>query len=153
MAALSSVRESETLLHSVPGVEYWRAEREICQRLSRHAGSPPGQAGPCISADEVHAASQSKSFDYRVRCCELQSTYGFACRTQQHSHAPAFKKDLCLPDAGTEYGPMHHLAPNIVSPVCRYVVQSGKPPLPASRMDIFMTQGILCRCSTCCYTN
>lgn len=50
------------------GVEYWRAERDICRRLSRYAFRPPGQAVPCISIEEVHAASQSKSFDYRVRC-------------------------------------------------------------------------------------
>ena len=57
-------------LAAFQGVDYWRAERDICRRLSGHAGSLPG---PCISADEVHAASQSKSFDYRVRRCEAPS--------------------------------------------------------------------------------
>ncbi|CAL5221125.1 g3261 [Coccomyxa viridis] len=48
------------------GVEYWRAERDICRRLSKCACSTAGQGKPCVSADEIHAASQSKSFDYRV---------------------------------------------------------------------------------------
>ena len=49
------------------GVAYWRAERDICKRLSVHASAPAGHPDePCISIEEVHAASQSKSFDYRV---------------------------------------------------------------------------------------
>lgn len=49
------------------GVAYWRAERDICKRLSVHASAPAGHPDePCISIMEVHAASQSKSFDYRV---------------------------------------------------------------------------------------
>ena len=50
------------------GVAYWRAEQGICKSLSRHASAPAGQPDePCISIEEIHAASQSKSFDYRVR--------------------------------------------------------------------------------------
>ena len=49
------------------GVAYWRAEQDICKRLSRHACVAAGHPDePCISIEEIHAASHSKSFDYRV---------------------------------------------------------------------------------------
>ena len=65
------------------GVAYWRAELDICRRLSAHASIPAGHPDePCISIEEIHAASQSKSFDYRV----LQQ----ACFTES---LPAFLKD------------------------------------------------------------
>ena len=49
------------------GVAYWGAERDICKRFNAHASTPAGHLDePCISIEEIHAASQSKSFDYRV---------------------------------------------------------------------------------------
>ena len=64
---LQAHRKLTCCVTAFQGVEYWRAERDICRRLSKSACSLTGHAEPCVSADEIHAATQSKSFDYRVR--------------------------------------------------------------------------------------
>lgn len=48
------------------GEEYWRAERDICRRLARSASGPAEHAESSVSIEELHTASESKSFDYRV---------------------------------------------------------------------------------------
>ena len=54
------------------GEQYWREERRICALLLRHAQhaqaatSNAGGSTPLLTLAEVHAASEAKSFDYRV---------------------------------------------------------------------------------------
>ncbi len=49
------------------GQQYWREERRLCSLMRRRPVVPPGgHACDCgFSAEEVLAASASKSFDYR----------------------------------------------------------------------------------------
>ncbi|KAK9915244.1 hypothetical protein WJX75_006595 [Coccomyxa subellipsoidea] len=49
------------------GEEYWRQERAICAAMLRHPNcAAPDESARHLSIDQIHAASQAKSFDYRV---------------------------------------------------------------------------------------
>lgn len=48
------------------GKRYWERERRICGLLAQGTPQQPAATGLTLQLDDVHAASMSKSFDYRV---------------------------------------------------------------------------------------
>ena len=51
-----------TIISPVQGDAYWEAERRICASWLRHTSLPETS----VFLEEVHDASEAKSFDYRV---------------------------------------------------------------------------------------
>lgn len=60
------------------GMRYWREERRLCACMRAAPAVPPGSGhDPGFTLEEVHAASEGKSFDYRVLhrlLCALRGT-------------------------------------------------------------------------------
>ena len=67
---MSQYNYADVAFGAAKGEEYWRQERAICAAMLRHpacaADSSPESARH-LSIEQIHAASQAKSFDYRVR--------------------------------------------------------------------------------------
>lgn len=57
-------------LQLLQGKAYWQRERHLCSRMLSQ------EQQPAFTLEEVHAASESKSFDYRLLHCVLYSLIG-----------------------------------------------------------------------------
>ena len=63
------------------GEQYWREERRICAVLlcRASAAGASGSSPPQLTIDELHAASEAKSFDYRVHASPKETLYVMGC--------------------------------------------------------------------------
>lgn len=75
---------------AVKGEQYWKDERRICSLLLRraHAAGAGDSSAPQLTIEDMHAASEAKSFDYRVR-----TSLGTA-------QAPGSRRPSTSPDIG-----------------------------------------------------